>query len=54
MAEAYTKDEEFFRFYRSMTAYRKGLNSKDTTMVLTPDGDFFKYFRTLPEGQGGN
>ena len=54
LAEAYTKDEEFFRFYRSMTAYRKGLNSKDTTMVLTPDSDFFKYFNTMLESEGGN
>lgn len=43
-AEAFSKDPDFFEFYRSMQAYRKALNNDDTTMVLSPDGDFFKYF----------
>lgn len=43
-AEAFSKDPEFFEFYRSMQAYRAALNDDDTTMVLSPDGDFFKYF----------
>lgn len=43
-AEAFSKDQEFFEFYRSMQAYRTALNNDDTTMVLSPDGDFFKYF----------
>jgi membrane protease subunit HflC len=30
-----------------MEAYRKGLSSDDTTMVLTPDSEFFRYFRDL-------
>jgi membrane protease subunit HflC len=43
-AEAYTKDPEFFEFYRSMQAYEKGLKSADTRLLLSPDSDFFKYF----------
>ncbi len=43
-AEAYSKDPEFFEFYRSMQAYEKGLKSADTRLLLSPDGEFFKYF----------
>ncbi len=43
-AKAFGADPEFFTFYRSMIAYQKGLGSKDTTMVLSPSSDFFRYF----------
>jgi membrane protease subunit HflC len=43
-AEAYGRDADFFRFYRSMQAYETSLGD-DTTLVLTPDSDFFRYFR---------
>lgn len=43
-AEAYGQDSEFFQFYRSLQAYRRALSSDDTTMVLTPDSSFFRYF----------
>ena len=43
-AEAYGKDPEFFRFYRSMQAYETGLAGDNTSLVLSPDGDFFSYF----------
>ena len=43
-AEAFTKDPDFFAFYRSMQAYEQGLKSGDTRLVLRPDSDFFKYF----------
>jgi modulator of FtsH protease HflC len=43
-AEAYTKDPDFFAFYRSMQAYEAGLRSSDTRLVLRPDSDFFRYF----------
>ncbi len=46
-AEAAGKDPKFYRFYRSMEAYRKALNNDDTTMILTPDSEFFRYFRDL-------
>jgi membrane protease subunit HflC len=45
-AEAYEQDPEFFSFYRSMQAYSRALASSDTTLVLNPDSDFFKYFGT--------
>ncbi len=41
-AEAYNQDPEFFAFYRSMEAYRRGLG-KGTTYVLSPDSDFLGY-----------
>ena len=44
-AEAYGRDTEFFAFYRSMQAYEAGLGSGDTQLVLSPDSDFFRYFR---------
>ncbi|MBC8240596.1 MAG: protease modulator HflC [Alphaproteobacteria bacterium] len=43
-ADAYKRDPEFFVFYRSLQAYRTALQSDDTTMVLSPNSDFFKYF----------
>lgn len=43
-ADAYTRDPDFFEFYRSMQAYEKGLNSEDTRLLLSPDSAFFKYF----------
>lgn len=46
-AEAYGQDPEFFRFYRSMQAYRKALKGDDTTMVLSPNSEFFRYFGTF-------
>ncbi|HJM91201.1 MAG: protease modulator HflC [Alphaproteobacteria bacterium] len=43
-ADAYKEDAEFFTFYRSLQAYRTALQSGDTTMVLSPNSDFFSYF----------
>src|SRR5690606_36846162 len=43
-AEAYSKDPEFFAFYRSMQAYRESMKGDNTTMVVTPDSEFFRYF----------
>ncbi len=45
LGEAYGKDPEFFRFYRSMEAYREALGD-GTSMVLSPDSEFFSYFGT--------
>jgi len=49
-AEAYSKDPEFFEFYRSMQAYEHGLKSNDTRLLISPDSEFFKYF-TDPHGK---
>ena len=43
-ADAFGKDIEFFSFYRSMEAYREALGNEDTTMVLSPDSEFFRFF----------
>ncbi|KAA6186311.1 protease modulator HflC [Thiohalocapsa marina] len=43
-AAAFEQDPEFFAFYRSLTAYRTALGAGDTTLVLAPDSDFFKFF----------
>ena len=44
-AEAFEKDPEFFAFYRSMQAYPKSLEGSATTLVLTPDSEFFRYLK---------
>ena len=49
-AEAFSKDPEFFAFYRSMQAYEVGLRSNDTRLVISPNSDFFRYFGS-PGGQ---
>ena len=49
-ADAFGKDVEFFAFYRSMEAYREALGSEDTTMVLSPDSEFFTYFGSITQG----
>ncbi|MCF8468724.1 MAG: protease modulator HflC [Sneathiella sp.] len=43
-AEAFGKDPAFFSFYRSMQAYRASMSDSDTSMVLSPDSEFFRYF----------
>lgn len=43
-ANAYQQDPEFFEFYRSMQSYRTALGATGTTMVLSPDSEFFQYF----------
>ena len=43
-ADAFNQDPEFFALYRSLQAYRKALGGGGTTMVLSPDSDFFQYF----------
>ena len=42
-AEAYTRDEEFYSFYRSMEAYKKSIGTGNDILVLDGEGDFFKY-----------
>ncbi|MBP7547596.1 MAG: protease modulator HflC [Corallincola sp.] len=44
-ADAYSKDAEFFRFLRSMDAYKRSLGRPDNLMVIQPEGDFFQYFK---------
>lgn len=49
-SDAYNKDAEFYAFYRSMEVYKNSMKNGDTSMVLSPDSEFFKYF----ENMGGN
>jgi modulator of FtsH protease HflC len=46
-AGAFNKDPEFFNFYRSMQAYSLSLRGQSTSMVLSPDSEFFKFFRDV-------
>lgn len=48
-AEAYNKDKEFYAFYRSLAAYEKSFSGNDT-MVLSPDSEYFEYFKA-PTGK---
>ena len=45
-AEAFGADEEFFEFYRSLNAYRKALPGTNSSMILSPDSEFFNYLRS--------
>jgi membrane protease subunit HflC len=45
-ATAYGADPEFFEFYRSLTAYRTALQGKNSTMVMSPDSEFFNYLKS--------
>ena len=42
-AEAFGQDEEFFEFYRSLSAYSRSLQGENSTLVITPDSEFFNY-----------
>ena len=44
-ADSAGQDPEFFSFYRSMEAYRKSIGESDTSMVLSPNSSFFRYFK---------
>ena len=50
LAEAFGKDQDFFAFFRSMSAYETGLRSSDTRYLLRPNSDFFRYFGS-PSGK---
>ncbi len=43
--QAYSKDPEFFDFYRSLTAYKTSLDKENTEFILSPNAEFFKYLR---------
>ncbi len=44
LAAAYGQDADFFAFYRSLQAYQDALPGDNTTLVLSPTGEFFRYF----------
>jgi membrane protease subunit HflC len=45
-AEAFGADEEFFEFYRSLTAYERALKGENSTLVIAPDSEFFNYLKS--------
>jgi membrane protease subunit HflC len=47
-ADAFGQDKEFFAFYRSLQAYRAALNGHDTSFVISPGSNFFRYFNGPP------
>ncbi len=49
-AEAFSKDKDFFSFYRSMQAYEEALKGTHTRIVLSPTSEFFRYFNA-PSGE---
>jgi membrane protease subunit HflC len=50
LGQAFSQDPDFFGFYRSMQAYQESLGNGGTTVVLSPDSDFLKYFGKGPGG----
>ena len=50
-ADSFGRDPGFASFYRSMQAYEGSMGQGDTTMILSPDSDFFKYFERGPAGR---
>ena len=48
-ADAFSKDPQFFALYRSLQAYRAAMADGNTTYLLSPDSEFFKYFSKAPE-----
>ena len=46
IAEAFGRDPEFFAFYRSLTAYEKAIQGGNSTLVISPESEFFDYLKT--------
>jgi len=44
-ADSFNQDREFYSFYRSMNAYQNSFGNNQDLIVLSPDSDFFKYFK---------
>ncbi len=50
-ADAFGQDPEFFAFYRAMQAYEKALIGGETSLILSPDSEFFKFFGNIKQKQ---
>lgn len=50
-ADAFSRDPEFYEFYRSMSAYSQALDGQGTTMLLSPNSSFFRFFQDANGGQ---
>ena len=51
LGQSYGQDPDFFEFFRSLEAYKETFAREGTTMVLSPNSDFFKYFGNLEGGR---
>ncbi|WP_404298283.1 protease modulator HflC [Halomonas sp.] len=51
-SDAYSKDEEFFSFWRSLNAYRDSFANDDNMLVLDPSSDFFRYLKSASPSSG--
>ncbi len=49
-ASAFGRDPQFFGFYRAMQAYERALIGGETSLILSPDSDFFKFFGKMKAG----
>lgn len=45
-ADAFSRDREFYAFYRSLSAYRQSFSGKEDVMVIEPDSEFFRYLKS--------
>src|SRR5210317_1913539 len=50
-ADAYNQDKEFYSFYRSLKAYDSSFGNNQDMILLSPDSDFFKYFKDSEAGR---
>ncbi len=50
-AEAFGRNPEFYKFYRSLEAYRASFKNKADVMLVDPQSDFFKYFKSAGSGK---
>ncbi len=53
-ADAFGRDPEFFAFYRAMQAYEKALIGGETSLILSPDSEFFKFFGNINQKKQKN
>lgn len=53
LGKAYGRDQEFFRFYRTLQAYRESIGDGGSTLVLSPNSEFFRYFGQAEGGAAG-
>ena len=53
-ANAFSADPQFFEFYRSLAAYQTALQGDNSTMVLSPDSEFFEYLRSTGQSGAGS
>ncbi len=50
-AQAFNQDKEFYKFYRSMAAYKRTFSDKNDMLILDPNSDFFSYLKDSKSGK---